>query len=64
MQQTKFAIINSDLTVLVTTRPNRLSGGWETPPFDTHWKARAWCNLQGYKVIDENLPTWAEILQA
>lgn len=60
----KYAIINSDLTVLVTTRPNRLSGGWSTKPFDAHWKARAWARAQGYIVVDENLPTWADLLQA
>lgn len=60
----KYAFINADLSVFVTTRPNRLSGGWETPPFDAHWKARAWCRAQGYKVVDQDMPTWAEILQA
>lgn len=60
----KYAFINADLSVFITTRPNRTSGGWETPPFDAHWKARAWCRAQGYKVVDQDMPTIAEILQA
>lgn len=60
----RYCFINPDLTVTVCLDPEGRSGGWETPPFDAHWKARAWCNAQGYTVIDSNRPTWAELCQA
>ena len=59
-----YCFINPDLTVSVCTDPEGRSGGWSTPPFNAHWKARAWCRAQGYIVVDANRPTWAELCQA
>ena len=59
-----YCFINDDLTVTVCTDPEGRSGGWSTPAFDAHWKARAWCNAQGYTVVDRNRPTWQELCEA
>lgn len=59
----KYAYIAPDLSVRVCTHPDGRDGGWTTPPFDCHWKARAWIRLQGY-TLAERMPTWEELCRA